>query len=345
MIKGRGSAENPAGRFAVTRSEYDAPVRDSGTRLHDETCKSLITRNRSPDIPFGRSINPYRGCEHGCIYCFARPTHSYLDLSPGLDFETRIFCKHNAPEVLERELAAPGYRCEPVVIGAATDPYQPAERERRITRGLLEVLWARQHPVSLVTKGQLILRDLDLLGPMAEQGLASVAVSVTTLDNELKSRLEPRASAGGTRLRTIAALSDAGVPVTVLFAPVIPFVNDHEMETVLEQAAQAGASGAGYVVLRLPHELKGLWRNWLAEHYPQRAARVMQVVNSLHGGQAYRSEWFARQKGRGQWAELLARRFRVACRKQGLEGERPALRTDLFRPGGRDGQLDLFGGD
>lgn len=354
MIRGRGASDNRAGRFAVTVSEYDEPAApdqapdqrtDKSTRTHSERCRTLLVRNESPDIPFERSINPYRGCEHGCIYCFARPTHSYLDLSPGLDFETGIFCKDNAPQVLEHELSRPGYRCRPVVIGAATDPYQPVERERRITRALLEVLWAYRHPVSLVTRSPLVLRDLDLLAPMAEQGLASVAISVTTLDNALKARLEPRAPAGSRRLDAMAGLTGAGVPVTLLFAPVIPFLNDPELETIVSAAARAGATAAGHVVLRLPHELGELWQQWLAEHYPQRAGRIMKVVRELHGGRQYRSDWFVRQQGRGVWAELLARRMALARNRHGMEGRYIELRTDLFRVPGRESQLTLFGAE
>lgn len=341
---GRGISANPAGRFARVTLQRDPeePVPAPETEIRAQPCRSLITRNNSPDVPFEQSINPYRGCEHGCVYCFARPTHSYLDLSPGADFETRIFYKQGAEEVLERELARDGYECRTIAMGTATDPYQPAEREHQLTRRILKVLARHQHPVSIVTKSSLILRDLDLLAGMAREGLASVAISVTTLDNRIKNRLEPRASAGSRRLQTIRGLAAAGVPVTVLFAPVIPFINDHEMEEVLAQSAAAGACSAGYVVLRLPHEVGELWQDWLAEHYPDRAERVMRVVRSLHGGRDYRSDFFARQQGGGHWANLLARRFQVAARRHELDGDRMPLRTDLFRVPGAVEQLSLL---
>ncbi|MFN3714555.1 MAG: PA0069 family radical SAM protein [Alcanivoracaceae bacterium] len=345
MIKGRGVSDNPAGRFQRIRVEHDEGCMPPSqvTEYRSETAKSLITSNDSPDVPFRHSINPYRGCEHGCSYCFARPTHSYLDLSPGLDFETRIICKDNAVSLLQETLAKDSYRCEPVVIGSATDPYQPVEKTRRLTRGLLEVFLAHHHPVGLITKSGLIRRDLDLLAALAGQQLVSVAVSVTTLDNALKARLEPRASNGSTRLAVIRELSAAGVPVTVLFAPVIPFINDDELEEVIAQAAEAGAQRAGYVMLRLPWEVNELWRGWLAEHYPERAQRVMSVVRELHGGRDYQSDWHQRQTGRGQWANLFARRFELACRRAGLEGnELPPLRTDLFRVPTKPDQLVLW---
>lgn len=346
MIKGRGVSENPAGRFQsieVVRDEGEPVVSSLRTEYRSETAKSLITSNDSPDVPFAHSINPYRGCEHGCSYCFARPTHSYLDLSPGLDFETKIICKDNAVELLRQTLAKDSYRCEPLVIGSATDPYQPVEKTRQLTRGLLEVFLAHRHPVCIITKSGLIRRDLDLLAALAGQQLTSVAVSVTTLDNSLKAKLEPRASSGSTRLAAIRELSAAGVPVTVLFAPVIPFINDDELEEVIAQAAEAGAQRAGYVMLRLPWELKELWQGWLDEHYADRAGRVMSVVRDLHGGRDYQSGWHTRQTGRGQWASLFAQRFEIACRRAGLECyEVPALRTDLFRVPDKPDQLVLW---
>lgn len=344
MIKGRGSDSRMAGRFSRIEVVHEEPVAARPTRLHLEQCRSLITRNRSPDVPFDRSINPYRGCEHGCIYCFARPTHSYLDLSPGLDFETELFARVNAPAVLRAELSRRSYRCATVVLGTVTDPWQPVERETGLTRAILQVLAEFRHPVSAITKSALILRDLDLLAALAADGLASVAVSVTTLDNGLKARLEPRASSGATRLKVIRELSAAGVPVTVLVAPLIPFINDHELEDILAASAEAGARGAGHVVLRLPHEVAPLWEEWLGEHFPRRAERVMAVVREMHGGARYRSEWFERQTGRGPWATLLAQRFRIAARKHGLDGSRGriALRTDLFRVPDDAPQLALF---
>lgn len=344
MIKGRGVSDNPAGRFQTIQVVRDDPSPTSlATEYRSETAKTLITSNDSPDVPFRHSINPYRGCEHGCSYCFARPTHSYLELSPGLDFETKIICKDNAVALLQQAFSKDGYQCEPVVIGSATDPYQPVEKTRRLTRGLLEVFLAHRHPVGLITKSGLIRRDLDILAALAGQQLVSVAVSVTTLDNSLKTKLEPRASNGSTRLAVIRELSAAGVPVTALFAPVIPFINDDELEEVIEQVAEAGAQRAGYVMLRLPWELKELWQGWLAEHYPDRAGRVMSVIRDLHGGREYQSGYFSRQTGRGQWANLFAQRFEIACRRAGLEGhELPPLRTDLFRVPSKPDQLVLW---
>ncbi|PHR64529.1 PA0069 family radical SAM protein, partial [Alcanivorax sp.] len=270
----RGTLSQLPGRFAVSHSESDSPPVSRSTRYHREKASSIIMTNRSPDLPFEQSINPYRGCEHGCIYCYARPNHAYVDLSPGQDFESEIFCKDNAAEVLRDSLRKPSYRCRPIVLGTVTDPYQPIERERRITRELLQVLVDCQHPFSLITKSTLVLRDLDLIAPMARAGRASVAVSVTTLDNRLKGELEPRASGGKERLKVVRELSRAGVPVTVLVAPVIPFINDHELEDIVHQVAMAGAQQAGYVVLRLPHEVGPLWQEWLADHYPDRAEKV-----------------------------------------------------------------------
>jgi DNA repair photolyase len=343
-VKGRGISDNRPGRFAREHIEFEPgeePVA-STTQVSATPCNSLITRNQSPDVPFEQSINPYRGCEHGCVYCFARPTHSYLELSPGADFETRIFYKRDASRVLAQELSRDNYVCRTIALGTATDPYQPAEREHQVTRQILEQLSRHAHPVSLITKSSLICRDLDILAPMARQGLASVAISVTTLDKDLKSRLEPRASAGSRRLETVRQLAAAGIPVTVLAAPVIPFINDHEIEDIVQQSADAGACSAGYVVLRLPFEVAPLWRQWLAEHYPDRAERVMQVVQSLHGGRDYRSQFFLRQQGRGQWAQLIGSRFQLAVRRAGLGAEPPRLRTDLFSVPGALHQLSLL---
>jgi len=340
----RGTLSQIPGRFAVSHSDMDdAPV-NRPTRYHREQAKSLIMTNRSPDLPFEQSINPYRGCEHGCIYCYARPNHAYVDLSPGQDFESEIFCKDNAAEVLRDSLRKPGYRCRPIVLGTVTDPYQPIERERRITRELLQVLVDCQHPFSLITKSTLVLRDLDLIAPMARQGRASVAVSVTTLDNRLKGELEPRASGGRERIKVIRELSRAGVPVTALVAPVIPFINDHELEDIVEQVAQAGAQQAGYVVLRLPHEVGPLWEEWLHEHYPERAEKVMSVMRDLHGGAVYDSRWHQRQSGQGAWAHLLRQRFASACKAAGLLAqEEQSLDCSGFVPPGPHGQLNLWG--
>lgn len=339
----RGTLSGQAGRFAVTTVTLDEPPAARPTRYHREMARSIITRHGSPDLHFEASINPYRGCEHGCIYCFARPNHAYVDLSPGQDFESEIFYKENAAEVLRETLRKPAYRCAPMVIGTATDPYQPVERERRVTRELLQVLSDSRHPFSLITKSSLVLRDLDLIGPMARAGRASVAVSVTTLDNRLKNQLEPRASAGRERVRTIRELARAGVPVTVLVAPLIPFINDHEMEDIVEQVAEAGARSAAFVVLRLPHEVGPLWREWLDDHYPERAEKVMSVLRDMHGGSEYDSRWHHRFSGQGPWAQLLGQRFRQACQRHGLSPrEELTLNTDDFRPPGPAGQLSLW---
>ncbi|MGH8457123.1 MAG: PA0069 family radical SAM protein [Stenotrophobium sp.] len=325
-VKGRGAVSNPEGRFESLRRESvddgwdlleEAPAAPA-TVVRPEHARSIITRNDSPDIPFDQSINPYRGCEHGCIYCFARPSHAYLNLSPGLDFETKLFYKDNAAELLERELRKPGYQCKPINLGSNTDPYQPIERKLRVTRSLLEVLARFRHPVTVVTKSALIERDIDLLAGMARSGLASVAISITTLRDDLKRSLEPRAPAPAVRLQAARRLHEAGVPVFVLFAPVIPFVNDAEMERVLEAAAEAGARGAGYVFLRLPHELKEVFRAWLDAHFPQRAAHVMNLVQQARGGKDYDAQWGQRMRGQGPVADLIAQRFQLACRRLGL---------------------------
>jgi len=339
----RGTLSARAGRFEVITTTRDEPEAARPTRYHSERARSIITRNNSPDVHFSASLNPYRGCEHGCIYCFARPNHAYVDLSPGQDFECEIFCKDNAAEVLRETLRKPSYRCMPLVIGTATDPYQPIERERRITREILQVLSECRHPFSLITKSSLVLRDLDLIAPMARQGRATVAVSVTTLDNRLKNQLEPRASAGRERIRAVRELARAGVPVTVLVAPLIPFINDHELEEIVEQAAQAGASAAAYVVLRLPYEVGPLWHEWLEQYYPERGAKVMSVLRGINGGADYDSRWHHRFAGQGPWAQLLAQRFQRACRQHGL-ARRETLRLDVsaFRPPGVAGQLNLW---
>jgi len=347
-LKGRGATLNPPSRYLAQVSEAvddgwgplsgpddGNPVVGPETRLLPDRTVTLITRNQSPDVPFDRSINPFKGCEHGCVYCFARPTHAYLDLSPGLDFETRILYKTGVRERLVAELGKPGYRCAVLAMGTNTDPYQPAEKRLRITRTVLEVLREHGHPVSIVTKGQLILRDLDILAEMAARGLASVAVSVTTLDRRLKTALEPRTADPAARLRTIRALSAAGIPTRAMLAPVIPFVNDHEIEAIAAQVAAAGAIGMGYILLRLPHEVAGLFSDWLEVHFPDRAARVMAAVRAARGGKAYDATWGKRMRGEGPIADLIARRFEVALRRHGLSGGRvEPLRTDLFKPPG-----------
>jgi DNA repair photolyase len=306
--------------------------------------RSIISHNQSPDVPFDHSINPYLGCEHGCIYCYARPGHSYLDLSPGLDFETQIFYKQQAPELLIQAWEKPGYACEPITIGANTDPYQPAERKTGLTRSLLELFLRHRHPVSLITKSTLIERDIDLLTELASRNLCSVAVSVPTMSDELKRIMEPRVPAAASRLRTIEKLATAGVPVSVLLAPVIPAINDHEIETILEAVASAGAGQAAYIFLRLPFEVKDLFADWLAEHFPDRAGRVMSLVRQAHGGRDYDNRFGRRQTGSGAYAELLGARFRKACKKYALkQGEyQQALDCRSFQPPGQQQMgLDL----
>ncbi|WP_165322512.1 PA0069 family radical SAM protein [Rhizorhabdus phycosphaerae] len=334
----RGREED--GDWLDAREEVDGEGPVLRTEVTMETPRTIISRNRSPDIPFDRSINPYRGCEHGCIYCFARPTHAYHNLSPGLDFETKLFAKPGAPELLRRELARPGYQCEPMAIGTNTDPYQPVEGRLRIMRGLLEVLAEHDHPVAITTKSARILRDIDLLGPMAEKGLAAVMMSVTTLDPVIARRMEPRASAPARRIAAIRALADARIPVSISVSPVVPAITDHEIEAIVEAGARAGASGAFSIVVRLPHEVSPLFREWLAVHYPDRAARVMSLISGMRDGKDNEGAFFDRFRPKGAYAEALLARFRLACRKQGLGGMRFALRTDLFHAPGQ--QLALF---
>ena len=313
------------------------------TEVLTERPRKVITRNTSPDVGFDRSINPYRGCEHGCIYCFARPNHSFLGLSPGLDFETKLISRPEAPVILERELRAKSYRPGVIAIGTNTDPYQPIEREHRVMRRILEVLCEYRHPVAVVTKGTLIERDLDILGEMGRMGLARVGISVTTLDDRVSRLMEPRVPAPARRLRTIRALTEAGVPVRVMASPIVPALTDHELEAILEGAAEAGAVAASYIMLRLPLEVSELFQEWLAEHFPDRAQRVMGRVRELHGGKDYDPEWGKRMSGEGAFAELVAHRFAIATRRLGLARDLPPLRTDLFRRPPRAGdQLSLF---
>ncbi len=344
--KGRGATINPESRYLSTTS---VPVDDGwelgedpesgpATEFFPDRTVRLITRNQSPDVPFDRSINAYKGCEHGCIYCFARPTHAYLDLSPGLDFETKIFYKTGVRERLLEELSGRSYQCRPIAMGTNTDPYQPVERRLRITRTILEVALEHRHPVTIVTKGQLILRDADILAELAKRQLVNVMVSVTTLSNALKVKLEPRTASPAARLRTIERLDALGVPVGAMAAPIIPFINDAELEAIVERAAASGARAVRYVLLRLPLEVKSLFEAWLAEHYPLRAGRVMSAIRETRGGKTYDSTWGKRMRGTGPYAELLAARFAAACRKQGLrDGQLPPLRTDLFVRPPRDG--------
>ena len=311
------------------------------TEVWLEDCQSALCANDSPDLPFERSLNPYRGCEHGCIYCFARPTHSYVGLSPGLDFETRLIAKRNLADVLRRELAAPGYRPSGLVIGAATDCYQPIERQLRLTRAAIEVLAEARQPFSIITKSSAVERDLDLIAPLAARGLAAVYVTITTLDAELARKLEPRAATPARRLRTLQTLADAGVPTGVSVAPQIPFINE-DMERVLAAAHAVGARRAFYTVLRLPWEVSPLFQQWLAAHYPDRAARVMARVRDMRGGRDYDSRFGTRMKGQGTWADLLAQRFARACARLGMNLSREGLRLDQFRPPALHGQQVLF---
>jgi len=351
LTKGRGAATNVDSRFHAWAREAEVveawpeeelpPVQ---TIVSLQRGRSIISRNESPDIPFDRSINPYQGCEHGCVYCYARPSHAYWGLSPGLDFETRILAKENAAELLVKELAKPGYAPRWVALGANTDPYQPAEKRLRITRSVLEVLSQCRHPVGITTKSALVTRDIDLLAPMAAQGLAHVMISIGSLDPELARTLEPRANSPQRRIEAIRRLSQAGIPVGVIVAPVIPALNDHEIESVLEAAAGAGAVTAGHVLLRLPLEVAKLFTEWLELHHPQRAAHVMSVLRQMRAGQVNDPRFGARMRGEGPFARILSQRFALAARRLGLLRERAPLNTALFRPPPRDPvQSDLFG--
>jgi DNA repair photolyase len=350
--KGRGAASNDSGRFeAEKRISFDDGWGTADqeptplvTTLSIDSTRTIIARNDSPDIGFDRSINPYRGCEHGCIYCYARPSHAYLGLSPGLDFESRLFYKPRAATLLAEELRKKGYSCRPIALGSNTDPYQPAERKLGITRAILEVLRDFRHPVTIVTKSALIQRDLDILGEMARDRLAMAAISVTTLDRRLARVMEPRAATPERRLETIAALAAAGVPVAVMSAPMIPALNDSEMEQILEQARAAGATSAAYTLLRLPLELKGLFKEWLEAHFPGKAAHVLSLVAQTHGGRLYDSAWFTRKTGTGPYAEVLRLRFERACRRLGFnERTTHSLDTSCFLPPPQKGdQLALF---
>ncbi len=350
-LPGRGALSNPHNRYDAVRRCREAdgwepagepePERVA-TEISADHARTIIARNRSPDVPFDQSINPYRGCEHGCIYCFARPSHAWLGFSPGLDFETRLTYKPMAAKRLAAELARPGYVCSPIALGTNTDPYQPAERGHRVTREILEVLSACDHPVSIVTKSSLVTRDLDLLAPMAARGLASVHVSLTTLKPGLKRTLEPRAASPRKRLDTLSALAGAGIPCGALVAPVIPGINDEELENLLEAARTAGAGNAGWILLRLPLEVLPLFTEWLRAHFPERAARVLKLVADCHGGKPYDPAFGRRMRGRGPIPALIDRRFRVAGRRLGF-APLPVLDTTRFRPpAGRSGQLRLL---
>ncbi len=351
-LKGRGAASNREGRFESARSEVfedgwtpdDEPAAPIETHVTLERARSIISRNDSPDVPFDQSINPYRGCEHGCIYCFARPSHSFLNLSPGLDFETKLFAKTNAAELLRAELSKPTYRVQPIKLGANTDPYQPIERRYKITRQVLEVLAERKHPLTIVTKNALVERDMDLLVEMARQNLVYVFLSVTSLDNRLASKLEPRASAPHRRIEAIRRLSAAGIPCGVLVAPIIPMLTDRWLESIIEQAAQAGARMAGYTILRLPYELKDLVREWLQLHFPERAEHVMSLVKQMRGGKENDARFGSRMRGEGEFAALIRQRFAIAAKKSGLARNRDIrLDESLFTPPRPDSaQAELF---
>ncbi|MEP6484815.1 MAG: PA0069 family radical SAM protein [Rudaea sp.] len=351
-VKGRGAASNREGRFETVRSEAfddgwtqdDEPAAPVATHVTHELSRSIISRNDSPDVPFDQSINPYRGCEHGCVYCFARPSHSYLNLSPGLDFETKLFAKTNAAELLRTELSKPSYRVSPINLGANTDPYQPIERRYRLSRQVLEVMVEFKHPVTIVTKNALVERDMDLLSELARQNLAYVFLSVTSLDNRLAAKLEPRASAPHRRIEAIRRLTEAGIPCGVLVAPIIPALTDRWLEGIIESAAAAGARMAGYTILRLPYELKDLVREWLELHFPERAEHVMSLVRQMRGGKENDARFGSRMRGEGEFAALIRQRFSIAAKKFGLARNRDIkLDCSLFKPPNKlSPQADLF---
>ncbi|CAN7654898.1 PA0069 family radical SAM protein [Mesorhizobium sp. LjRoot246] len=345
--RGRSAGINPSGRFEpVSRHVFDdgwnslEELPPFKTEVQVEKPRTIITRNESPDISFDRSINPYRGCEHGCVYCFARPTHSFMGLSPGLDFESKLFAKPDAARLLDKELSKDSYQPRTIAIGTNTDPYQPIEKQYRIMREILEVLEARGHPVGIVTKSALVTRDIDILSRMAERGLAKVALSVTTLDRMLARTMEPRASTPTKRLEAIRQLSDAGIPASVMVAPIIPGLTDQEMERILDSARAAGAREAGYVVLRLPLEVSPIFKDWLLRHYPDRYRHVMSLIRSMRDGKDYDSEWGKRMKGAGPYAWQIGRRFEITAKRIGLNAERRTLRTDQFVAAGKD-QMQL----
>lgn len=363
-IKNRGASSNPPGRFEKElretfddgwnlntensengeSDEEDFQSSTLETTLLLDKAKTVITRNDSPDIGFEQSINPYRGCEHGCIYCYARPSHAYMNLSPGLDFETKIFYKVNAANLLENELRKPKYTCKPIMLGSNTDPYQPLESKLQVTRSLLEVLHRTRHPVAVITKSSMIERDIDLLADMAKQGLAKVAISVTTLSNSIKQSLEPRTSAPKARLNVMQRLTAAGIPVRVMVAPIIPLITCVEMEKILQLAAQAGAQHASYTLVRLPYEVKDLFKEWLAKHFPERAAHVMNIIRQMRNGKEYDASFGKRMRGEGEYANLLAARFQLACKRFKLNAQPAAiLNTALFKlPKPMNNQLSLW---
>jgi DNA repair photolyase len=350
----RGATLNRASaRFRLPEREADGDWRDAQdeidgapprlrTTVTIERPKTVITRNQSPDIGFDRSINPYRGCEHGCIYCFARPSHAFHDLSPGIDFETRLFAKPAAAALLRTELAKPGYVPRSIALGTNTDPYQPIEEQHRITRSILEVLAETRHPLTITTKSNRVVRDIDLLAPMAADRLVAVCVSITSLIPEIARTLEPRAPHPKRRLDAVRALTNAGIPAYVSISPVVPGITDHEVEHLVEAAAEAGALGAFFLPVRLPHEVAPLFRAWLDEHFPDRAGKVMAIIQSLRGGRDNDPDFFTRMQGHGPWADLMRTRFAIALRRKGIGGMRLELRTDLFRAPERGGQMRLF---
>lgn len=352
--KGRGATITPQNRFEQHKREavddgWNSPSTDQDdapaplkTTVTIQLSRSILTRNKSPDIPFEQSLNPYQGCEHGCVYCYARPSHAYLDLSPGLDFESRLFAKPNAAELLRAELGKPGYTCTPIALGGNTDCYQPIERDHKITRSILEVLNECHHPLGLVTKSALVERDIDILSEMAKKNLVRVYFSVTTLDKVLARRMEPRAATPLRRLEAMKNLSAAGIPVGVMAAPVIPQLNDKDLEAILEAAAAAGARSAGYVLLRLPLEIKELFGDWLQQHYPLRAEHVMSLIRQMRGGKEYDAGWGTRMRGTGEFADLIEQRFRKACARFGLNQDRKSIDVTQFRKPKLDGQMDLF---
>lgn len=349
-VKGRGANSNTAGRYERQSRHYDGDGWEIAeeeqilrTQVSFEVPKKIITYNRSPDLPFDRSINPYRGCEHGCIYCFARPTHAWLGLSAGLDFETRLVARPDAPDVLARELRSRYYAVRPIAIGTNTDPYQPIEKKYEIMRACLGVLEDFRHPVAIVTKGTLIERDIDILARMARKGLARVGISVTSLDPGLSRKLEPRAPLPERRLAIIKALKSEGIPVRIMTSPIVPGLTDTEIEALLNACKAAGASAASWIMLRLPLEVAPLFREWVETHYPDRSRRIMRLIREMHGGKDYDAKWGLRMRGSGQYAEMIAQRFDRAARKLGLDQPQPKLRCDLFRPPAcRGDQLSLF---
>lgn len=351
VIKNRGAISNPEGRFEKEKSEAfddgwdleEEELPPLETTLFEDQAKTVITRNDSPDICFEQSINPYRGCEHGCIYCYARPSHAYMNLSPGLDFETKLFYKPDAAEVLTKELNKPKYVCKSITLGANTDPYQPVEKKLKITRGILEVLNQHNHPVTIITKGSMIERDIELLAEMAKRRLVSVAVSVTTLSMSLKQIMEPRTSAPKARIRAAKRLVEAGVPVRVMAAPMIPMINDMELESILKAAADVGVKYANYTFVRLPYEVKDLFKEWLAEHFPQRAEHVMSLIRQMRGGKENDSTWGQRMRGQGEFAELLSKRFYLACKKFKLNEQKSIpLDTQSFKRTVTSPQMNLW---